>query len=73
MPRALRTPVPLAAYSIIQASEATGIRPERLAAAARRGELKIVRIGTKSKISFLSLQNWIDGHAPAAREASHAL
>ena len=72
MPRALVKPVPLAAYSLTQASEATGIRPERLARAARRGELHLVRIGTKSKVSILELCRWVDAHPPATREACHA-
>jgi len=71
MPRALVKPVPLAAYSPTQASEATGLRPERIAAAIKRGELHAVRIGTKTRISFRSLQDFIDSHAPATREVSH--
>jgi excisionase family DNA binding protein len=72
MPRALVKPVPLAAYSINQASEATGIRPERLSAAAKNGELHAVRIGTKTKISFNSLQAWIEQHDPASRQRASA-
>ena len=72
MPRALVKPVPLAAYSITQASEATGIRPERLSAAAKNGELHAVRIGTKTKISFNSLQDWINSHDPASRQRASA-
>ncbi len=70
MPRALVKPVPLAAYSPTQASEATGLRPERIAAAIKRGELHAVRVGTKTKITFRALQDFIDGHPPATREAT---
>jgi excisionase family DNA binding protein len=72
MPRPHVTPVPLAAYSINQASAATGIRPERLSAAAKNGELHAVRIGTKTRISFNSLQDWIDSHDPASRQRASA-
>jgi excisionase family DNA binding protein len=72
MPRLHVKPVPLVAYSINQASAATGIRPERLSAAARNGELHAVRIGTKTRISFRSLQDWIDSHDPASRQRASA-
>ena len=72
MPRQHVKPVPLVAYSISQASAATGIRPERLSAAARSGELHAVRIGVKTKISFRSLQDWINSHDPASRQRASA-
>jgi excisionase family DNA binding protein len=67
MPRMAIKPVPLVAYSPNQASEATGLRPERISAAVRNGELHAVRVGTKTRISFNSLQRWLDSHAPASR------
>jgi hypothetical protein len=70
MPRALVKPVPLAAYSLTQASEATGLRPERIAAAIRSGELHAVRIGTKTRITIFELSRWVDSHTSAMREVS---
>ena len=71
MPRAHVKPVPLVALSLNQASTATGLRFERLSAAARRGELKVVRIGTKSRVTISELERWVESHAPASREVSH--
>jgi excisionase family DNA binding protein len=68
MPRAHVKPVALVAYSPNQASAATGIRPERIAAAVKNGELHAVRVGTKTRISFNSLQRWLDSHDPASRQ-----
>ena len=68
MPRLHVEPVALVAYSINQASAATGIRPERIAAAVKNGELHAVRIGVKTKISSRSLQDWIDNHDLASRQ-----
>jgi hypothetical protein len=72
MPRAHVKPVPLVALSLNQASTATGLRFERLAAAARRGELHVVKIGTKSRVSISELTRWVDAHPPATREVCHA-
>jgi hypothetical protein len=72
MPRPHVEPVALVAYSPNQASAATGIRPERIAADIRAGRLHAVRIGTKTKISFRSLQDWIDSHDPATRQRASA-
>ena len=72
MPRPHVEPVALVAYSPNQASAATGIRPERISAAVRNGELHAVRVGTKTKISFNSLQDWIDNHDPASRQRASA-
>ncbi len=71
MPRAHVKPVPLVALSLNQASTATGLRFEKLAAAARRGELNVVRIGTKSRVTISELQRWVDCHSPAMREVNH--
>ena len=70
MPRAHVKPVPFVALSLNQASTATGIRYERLSAAARRGELNVVRIGTKSRVTVSELSRWIDTHPSALREAA---
>jgi len=72
MPRLHVEPVALVAYSPNQASAATGIRPERISAAVKNGELRAVRIGTKTKISWRSLQDWIDNHDPATRQRASA-
>ncbi len=71
MPRAHVKPVPLVAVSPNQASTATGLRPERIAAAIRSGEVRAFRVGTKTKILCSELERWIASHDPATREASH--
>ena len=71
MPRAHVKPVPLVAVSPNQASTATGLRPERIAAAIRDGSLHAVRVGTKTRITISELSRWVDDHEPATREACH--
>jgi excisionase family DNA binding protein len=71
MPRQAVKPVPLVCVSPFQASEATGIRQERIARAIRDGELRAYRVGTKSKILVSELERWIASHDPATRESCH--
>jgi len=68
MPRVHVKPVALIAFSPNQASAATGIRQERISAAVKNGELHATRVGTKTKITFNALQDWIEGHDPATRQ-----
>jgi hypothetical protein len=67
MPRAHVKPVPLVAVSPNQASTATGLRPERIAAAVRAGEIRAFRVGVKTKILVSELERWVASHDPAAR------
>jgi hypothetical protein len=67
MPRQAIKPVPLVAVSPFQASEATGVRQERIAAAVRAGEIRSFRVGVKTKILISELERWIASHDPAAR------
>jgi len=46
MPRPHVKPVPLVAVSPNQASTATGLRPEKISAAIRAGEIRAFRVGT---------------------------
>ena len=57
-------PVPVVALSPSQAAASTGLRPERLTAAIRRGDLRAVRIGTKTRITVSELERWLMSHAP---------
>jgi excisionase family DNA binding protein len=66
MPRQAIKPVPLVAVSPFQASEATGLRQERIAAAIRAGEIHAVRVGVKTKILVSELEKWLASHDPAA-------
>lgn len=67
MPRPHVKPVPLVAMSPNQASTATGLRQERIRAAVRNGELRAVRIGTKTRILKSELERWLLSQAPASR------
>ena len=67
MPRQHAKPVPLVALSPNQASTATGLRPERIAAALRAGEIRAFRVGTKTKILTSELERWVASHDPASR------
>jgi excisionase family DNA binding protein len=72
MPRQHAKPVALIAYSPNQAAAATGIGQERISRAISSGELHAVRVGVKTRISFNSLQDWIDSHDPASRQRASA-
>jgi excisionase family DNA binding protein len=71
MPYAHVRPVPVVALSPSKAAASTGLRPERIASAIRSGELRAVRIGTKTRVSISELGRWVDSHTPATREVSH--
>jgi excisionase family DNA binding protein len=52
-------PTRVVALSPTKAATAVGIRQERIAAAIRSGELRIHRIGTKTRITMRALWDWI--------------
>ena len=70
MPRQHVKPVPLVAVSPNQASTATGLRPERIAAAFRDGEIHAFRVGVKTKILVGELERR-RGERPLFDEARH--
>jgi excisionase family DNA binding protein len=51
MPYQALRPVPVVALSPSRAAASTGLRPERIQAAVRSGELRAVRVGTKTRIT----------------------
>jgi excisionase family DNA binding protein len=60
-------PVPVVALSPTSAAAATGLRPERINAAVRSGDIRAVRVGTKTRILVSDLERWLLSHAPASR------
>ena len=60
-------PVQPVALSPSRAAAATGLRPERIASAIRNGELRAVRIGTKTRITIQALSEWLESFPPATR------
>lgn len=77
MPYTHRKPVEPVAYSIPKAAAATELRPERITAAIKCGELRSHRIGVKTRITADALRQWIESFPPASRvrrneEACHA-
>ncbi len=67
MPYQALRPVPVVALSPSRAAASTGLRPERISAAVRSGELRAVRVGTKTRILQSELERWLSSHAPASR------
>lgn len=63
-------PVPVVALSPLMAATATGLRPEKISAAIRSGDLEAVRIGTKTRITISALERWLESHASAARASA---
>ena len=60
-------PVDVVAMSPTAAAASTGLRPERIQAAMRAGEIRAVRVGTKTRILKSELERWLLSHAPASR------
>ncbi len=60
-------PVDVVAMSPTAAAASTGLRPERIQAAVRAGEIRAVRVGTKTRILASDLERWLLSHAPASR------
>jgi excisionase family DNA binding protein len=58
---------PVVAMSPTRAAASAQLRPERISAAVKNGELRAVRIGTKSRILTSDLERWLLSHAPASR------
>jgi excisionase family DNA binding protein len=67
MPYQALRPVPVVALSPSRAAASTGLRPERITAAVRAGEIRAVRVGTKTLILVSDLERWLLSHAPASR------
>jgi excisionase family DNA binding protein len=58
---------PVVAMSPTRAAASAQLRPERIQAAVRAGELRAFRVGTKTRILASELERWIASHDPAAR------
>lgn len=70
MPYRHKKAVAPVALSPLKAAAATGLRPERIAAAIRDGELRAHRVGTHTRITVEALNEWIASFPPAFRRRS---